>query len=278
MEYIFITIAAITITTVLFYMLMNRVFRIRISIKPLILCALCSLFLTLILPRIIISFTGLAGTVSVLTIFSVVFAYFVAFYEHKKIKVSALATNSIEEFSFPIVLQTEEENQATKTGLNPLHYPEVSKTNLHDIPGMSNSINLQNLAIEDDPYSENILDYAYQQKEVKNYDEALRAFKEILQIDPSSSDAPFVVIEIGSLLKLRGAYDEAIQVFLDAKSLPGLQDDPDLRQEFINTIAYLRIIKNVLIYRGVGLLPFNKISEDVTQEIEKEYCEWRGLS
>ena len=277
MEYIFITVAVITITTALFYLLMNRFFRIRISIKPLILCALCSLFLTLILPRIIISFTGLAGTVSVLTVFAVAFAYFVAFYEHKKIKVSASTTHSIEEISFPVTLQVEEANQAIKKGLLPLSCSEVVKANFHDIPVMSDSVN-QNLAIKDELYSENILDYAYQQKEAQNYDEALRAFKQILQTDPSSSDAPFAVIEIGSLLKLRGAYDEAIQVFLDAKSLPSLQQDPDLGQEFINTIAYLRIIKNVLIYRGVGLLPFSKISEDVIQEIEKEYSEWRGLS
>lgn len=254
MEYIVFTIAVITISTLLFYIVMNRLLRIQISIKPLILCALCAIFLILILPRYIIDFTGVVGSLALLTAFAFLFAYFIALYDNRhRVMLMAAATSSDGQFSIPVALHTEE----AKSGMEPISFwDSITK---------------------DEKCAEKVLDYAYQQKEFKNYEEALRAFKHVLEAKPEGPDAPFVVIEIGSLLKMRGAYDEAIQSFVDAKSLASLQEDPFLKQEFINTIAYLRIIKNVLLYRGLGLLPFSNIPDDVLLEIEREYGEWRSL-
>ena len=122
-----------------------------------------------------------------------------------------------------------------------------------------------------------LLDYAFQQQEEKNFDEALLAFKNILKRFPASTVAPFAVIEIGNLLKTRGAYDEAIQVFADAKNLPALQTENQFEKEFVNAIAHLRIIKNTLIYRRLGLLPFHQIPAAVYEEIDAEFREWLKL-
>ncbi|MDF2927984.1 MAG: hypothetical protein K0Q75_222, partial [Anaerospora sp.] len=122
-----------------------------------------------------------------------------------------------------------------------------------------------------------LLDYAFSQKENKEYEHALSAFRHILQLFPEDSAAPFITIEIGNILKLLGSYDDAIQVFVDGKTSAALHDEYQFEQEFINTIAYLRIIKNTLIHRRLGLIPYHKIPTDVLEEINAEFREWRNL-
>ena len=89
MEYTLITIISIVSATILVHQLANRLLDVQISIKPLALCALCSLFLSLVLPRFIVSFTGLAGTIGVLAVFAIIFAYFIVYYEDMQIKEKA---------------------------------------------------------------------------------------------------------------------------------------------------------------------------------------------
>jgi hypothetical protein len=80
-EYIAITLLAIAATTCLVYLLANKVFGVRLRLKSLVLCAACALFLSLVLPRIVVSFAGLIGTMGFLAVFAVIFAYFVAYYD-----------------------------------------------------------------------------------------------------------------------------------------------------------------------------------------------------
>lgn len=125
---------------------------------------------------------------------------------------------------------------------------------------------------------DNLLDIAFEQKEEKNAAGALLVFRRALQLYPDSDAAPFLVMEIGTLLKNLGAYDEAIQVFADGRNTTALKQDATLDQEFISTIAYLRIIKNILLDHRLGLMPFAAIPDPIMKEIEAEFREWRNLA
>ena len=123
-----------------------------------------------------------------------------------------------------------------------------------------------------------LLEYAFRHKEQQQDAPALAAFRQIRQGFPESDAALMAAIEIVTLLKDRAAYDEAIQVMVDAKKLSCVQKDPPLAEEIINTVAYLRIVKNVLLHRYHSLYPYRQIPADARQEINEQFREWRALS
>jgi hypothetical protein len=84
--------------------------------------------------------------------------------------------------------------------------------------------------------------------------------------------APFMAIEIANLLKNKGAYDEAIAVLSDSRSLLALLENKALDQEFVVTIAYLRIVKNTLLEKRVGYMPFTRIPAEISREIDAEFA------
>ncbi|WP_425060973.1 tetratricopeptide repeat protein [Sporomusa carbonis] len=124
---------------------------------------------------------------------------------------------------------------------------------------------------------DDLLDFAFMNKEQRNYGAALSAFSRALTLYPDSDAAPFLVVEVGNLLKNMGAYDEAIKVFTDGRNLSQTKQDEMLEQEFISTIAYLRIIKNILTQSRLGCVPFLEIPPHVLKEIDEEFKEWRNV-
>lgn len=390
MEYTLITTIAIVITTLFVHQLANRILGIRLGIKPLALCGVCSLFLSLILPRIVVGFAGLAGTVGVLAVFAIIFAYFVAYYEDSFQGDSA--THAIDETSmceqlapiistappFPALAEDLGYTAASHGAVISKHEarevpiavagrvpepvakePVVAEEPVLEEPVVEEPIIeelmveepvteelmieeliteelmveepvieeliaeepiIEELIMAEEPVTEELmveepiinnssynevtevvctmnqqmpkafeavlpatqdldtlLDYAFSQKENKEYEHALLAFRHILQLFPEDSAAPFITIEIGNILKLLGSYDDAIQVFVEGKTSAALHDEYQFEQEFIDTIAYLRIIKNTLIHRRLGLIPYHKIPADVLEEINAEFREWRNL-
>ena len=125
---------------------------------------------------------------------------------------------------------------------------------------------------------DDLLESAFAHKESLDLTLAHKYFREALKRYPDSEAAPFIVVEIANILKNKGAYDEAIKVFTDGRNLPSLQSDSLLAQEFTETIAYLRIIRNTLLERRLGFIPFNKIPVDVCKDIDTEFREWRNLA
>ncbi|MDR3563512.1 MAG: hypothetical protein P4N59_19045 [Negativicutes bacterium] len=125
---------------------------------------------------------------------------------------------------------------------------------------------------------DDLLDFAFTQKENHNYVLALDTFRKGLKLYQDSEAAPFIAIEIASLLKGKGAYDEAIMLLTESRSLSGLRQNVVLDQEFITTIAYLRIVKNTLLHKRMGYIPFQNIPAEIAQEIDGEFREWRNLA
>jgi hypothetical protein len=505
-EYIIITLLAIAATTVVIYMLANKVFGVSLRLKSLILCAACALFISIVLPRIVVSFAGLAGTVGFLAVFAVIFAYFVAYYDDpNELKAAANAVSSftappndevvpsdpagtvgivassppdepITELStysaelpdapasdyqralldaspelpvhpgaeepltedqpdlmadnvIPVAefAQTDEpEQEVALSGalINlvfetaPADEPAEDSDNADETPdtvesaapfsvlavdalqidanyldeinpavldiaaevateepdaadiGQPSVADMEDVepealplyntdiplvpyvddepetvieaqaevfddnastepeavpveavieqpvaaepnnpenapaeppvaAVEPTPATEeeevmlpepqitpepasdsldDLLDFAFTQKELANPALALDAFRKALRLYRDSDAAPFLIIEIANLLKNRGAYDEAVILLTEGRTMPALQQDYTLDQEFINTIAYLRIVKNILLHNRLGFLPFNKIPAEITKEIDAEFRDWRSLA
>ena len=419
MDYILITIVTLSVTTLIVYKI-AQLLKLQLKIKPLVLCAVCALFLSLVLPRIVVGFAGLMGTLVLLAVFAIIFAYFVAYYDEKRLltesnstastaftgldevahegyqdldcptqllpaaasvrietdvlvretpndqelilapvpraiievepeidlepdepftiesytelsfelssmlrdcnlesigaeviqfdtsasEIAAAATSFSEETDYSdmvnpvadlkldeMVTIVEEEDQAQTLSEMPfsledsLSNVEVSETVSGSFQKDENGDEAMNEMAKEVPTVvfgtdnlDELLDYAFEQKEEHNDVQALAAFEQILKLYPDSDAAPYIVIEIGNILKNKGAYDEAIKAFSEGKMLPSSRRKVEFEQEFINTIAYLRIIKNTLVHRRLGLIPFSNIPESVMNEIDAEFREWRNLA
>lgn len=461
MEYIAITLLAISATTCVIYLLANKVFGVCLRLRSLVMCAACALFISLVLPRIVVSFAGLAGTVGFLAVFAIIFAYFVAYYDDPELQnaanacpavalggeplgqdpvnaretVVALAEtqasssvlrtpdsvpastgeeshsedsdkpsssslnetgpdilepatatdpllvfahdtfiedDSVEEMPQPdeesvpseqkavdvsqtqlaaatenevgsdlsvitdLSLKADECNSDTETDfvIEDIDNPELASVILalespEDYEPVEEELLLMETPVEDDhpehvngkeasstcdvsidnsdemidprtlfgnadfiavnsgdeteqiPPSDNLdalLDYAFSQKERCNYQRSLDAFRRALKLYRESEAAPYLAIEIATLLKDRGSYDEAINVLSDSRGLPGLNQQHPLDQEFIETIAYLRIVKNTLLHHRLGFIPFHRIPTAIAKEIDAEFRDWRNLA
>jgi hypothetical protein len=122
---------------------------------------------------------------------------------------------------------------------------------------------------------DDLLECAFSYKKRGEDSCALDTFKCALELYRDKEVAPFLVIEIADLLKNEGAYDEAITLLTESRNLLGLHEKHGLDQDFINTIAYLRIIKNTLSESHFGYIPLGKIPAEILEKIDDEFREWR---
>lgn len=126
--------------------------------------------------------------------------------------------------------------------------------------------------------AESLMNSGFAAKEHRQYDDALLAFSHALQVHPNDGPAiPYLIIEIAGILKLKGHYDDAITLFTNGLRMPILLRNPALQREFINTIAYLRITRNTLYEKRLGLLPFPLIPAEIVSEIDTKFNEWSRL-
>lgn len=390
-EYIIASLIAIFVATFIVYKVANNILGLNLHIKPLLLCAVCAMFISLVLPKIIVGFAGLPGTLAALAIVAVTFAYFVARYENKtllrqetrEINAETLPSVAMEEgksvdsvAASDQVVETEEDKlkdtlsmanieselaeaeisvsisvnetiedenqfagqqysngqvdsdeqinkeiikeeiaaseviasfktdagdsdreeaiQLLKTttedklelfshetdekveiqeqaASEPLLWQEDRRSNMNDSES-TESVQFQSEQLDD------LIEFAFSSKENQDYRTAFNAFSRALTLYPNSQAAPFLVVEIGNILKNKGDYDEAIKVFSNGRNFLQTKQDVMIEQEFISTIAYLRIIKNILLQNNLGDVPFSKIPPEIIKLIDEEFREWRNVS
>ena len=462
-EYIIASLVAIFIATLIVYKVANNLFGLGLRLKPLLLCAVCAMFISLVLPKIVVGFAGLPGTLAVLAIFAVVFAYFVARCDDEPLqqqKTDGKAESACCLTAEPLI-QPEMSEQMTTTQENePIHSLETpvvetvlteevtvakpefeqsvqledssvveelsgdmkeleefsqipaevsqqmpDETDGEDVlmqepaeqsfvqeadesdalavspvfdadfleeiitssedslqehqiadsqitteeftesavaePEFEQSVQLEDVSVieelsgemkEFEEFSQtpaevsqqmpdetdgedvlmqepseqsfaqeaddlimegtkstvervqfvseqldDLIDFAFLSKESQDYDTALKAFKKALTLYPASEAAPFMIVEIGNILKNKGNYDEAIKVFSEGRNLSQTKQDEMMEQEFISTIAYLRITKNMLLQNRLGSIPFSAIPPQVIEQINEEFREWRSV-
>lgn len=409
MQYIIITLLAMTISAFLIFLLANRVLNIHLKIQPLILCVCCALLINIVFPRIIIGFVGVIETVGILIVLTILFAYSITYYNDRFSKqkdpsnaliqtslvvqastgqqginylasketsnfiqqekqskssvkefilekpeiimaaavgVSVAETiagvNTVGEIHSVSVPEEEDKNTVLEDGdevITPYHNHidgmdanvsfneeisplvatiEVDKIEdtfelasqeqvveseedyeimincniqndieeLDSINKFDQKVQVLELEVKDhepqlnlDSASKDLdglLDLAFAYKEQRNFSQALSVFRQALILYPSSEAAPFLVMEIGAILKNNGQYDEAISTFCEGKRLFAVQKDNVFELEFVKTIAYLRIVKNILLQHRLGFIPFNNIPEYILKEIDAEFREWQN--
>lgn len=312
-EYLIVSVAALAISSYFIYIIANKLFNIKLRIKPLLFCACCSLFLSIFLPRLIIGSVGITGTMVVLILCALVFSYIITYHrdaEELAVNPMELATSIIEqEQLYPVLeeiiqiksiaidpqnlLPDNPEQQAGEQSslileynCNKIEAVPLTKLLLEQPPSSIATISPKNFIpeqlIELDINSfkslDDLLDYAFIQKDSLQLTTALRAFQRALTLCQTNEVAPLIIVEISNIFKARGQYEEALQLFSDGRSLPALLDNRLLNQQFSEMVAFLRIIKNNLLTNKLGMLPYDKIPADLMLDINEEFRDWLTLN
>ena len=122
---------------------------------------------------------------------------------------------------------------------------------------------------------DDLLDFAFSQRERSNFEDALMIFKMAYEMYPNSQMSMLLVAEIANTYKAKGRYDLAIDALQK-----GIKDTKEemFKKEFVTSIAYMRIIKNILASKRLDLLPYDEIPDKVKEDIENEFLEWKSSS
>lgn len=309
MEYLIINLLAISITAFIFYQLASSVLGISIRLKSLSLCVGCAVLISLVIPRIIVSFAGIFGTLVLLAILAITCAFLIAYYDEDAAEQSDVVEKTPENWALennmqisagidvasknddcvnvePAYEEMQESSLKQETFDTSDKQPvEVARTTSIDKTEGQLLTPSENLPVQQHVGElvplvalDELMDYAFKQKEQQNMDQALYAFKKALNLYSETDTAPFLVIEIGGILKKRGAYNEAIEIFSEGRRIASQRDDQILEKEFIDIIAYLRIIKNALIENRLGYLSFDELPTHLLHQINTEYSDWKKLS
>ena len=117
------------------------------------------------------------------------------------------------------------------------------------------------------------LDYAYAEKDAGHTAIAAAAYQKAIDGFPDDPYLPFLVIELGNLYKEAGAYDVAADTYRDALSLPVIQGQNGIVDEFKKTIAYLEAVSHITNRHDAPEIPFSQIPPDWLAEIEESLAE-----
>jgi len=85
-EYIAISILATIPMIFLFYVIANKFLYIHLQTKMLLLCAACALLISLMIPRIIVGYAGMLGTMAIIIMLVTIFSSFIAYYDDQQEK------------------------------------------------------------------------------------------------------------------------------------------------------------------------------------------------
>ena len=125
---------------------------------------------------------------------------------------------------------------------------------------------------------DDILEFAYAQKNSNNLKLAIFAYQKALERYRSDNYAPFIAIDLSSLYKEQAAYTKAIKVCEDALTLPAVVRSASARRDFSHDLAYLRTVQAVLSKHRVLSTPFSKIPRRLLAEIDADFKKLTVLS
>ena len=199
------------------------------------------------LPKVIVRFTDWIGTVGVLVLCSLIFAYFLAYYD---IQMNTdVPWDCEEQPQFDAVHSTPTEIFNTTEEVLVTHeWPQYLQDQVQVTETVSQTVAEESLIYrvevfrdkeptpfslitdtdatevlspdaEQQPTAESaaeLLDLAFRFKEQQDFDSAAKLFRTVLQFNRESDAAPLVIIEIADSLSHIGAYLEAIDLLEDS--------------------------------------------------------------
>jgi hypothetical protein len=122
------------------------------------------------------------------------------------------------------------------------------------------------------------LEAGFKAKENCNYKAAIVAFEKAIDLEPDNVTALFVISEICAILKLLGYYDEAIHQMERGRSLALHFEEQGMVNQFVEGIAYLRILRNTLMAAGDFFTPYQALSEEIKGAVDDEFRQWKTNS
>ena len=114
-----------------------------------------------------------------------------------------------------------------------------------------------------------LLDIAYVSAEPAP-ERAVAAYRKALARYPQDSYMPYLIIELSTLYKRLGNYDEALHLFDEALALPIIAKNAVMVQEFRHSRRTLHAVSDMLRARGTPALPFSEVPEDVLAEADRQ--------
>ena len=114
-----------------------------------------------------------------------------------------------------------------------------------------------------------LLDIAYASAEPAP-ERAVAAYRKALARYPQDSYMPYLIIELSTLYKRLGNYDEALHLFDEALALPIIAKNAVMVQEFRHSRRTLHAVSDMLRARGTPALPFGEVPEDVLAEADRQ--------
>ena len=226
------------------------------KVFPLFLCAVCSLFLSMALPKVIVRFTDWIGTLGVLLVFSLLFAYFLAYYDEQLCAETndanlAESERTVESTQPIAVLPPANAISAVSEHEMNLLEPAVEQTiykdnefeqELHAEPPLPSPIPEVNLDLSIETPAE-LLARAFQLKANKEYSAAADLFNQVLELDPYSDAAPLMILEIAGALQHCNKYQEAIALLSEALDSPSLVSQPGLKRHVSDMMINLQYLQ-----------------------------------
>ena len=120
------------------------------------------------------------------------------------------------------------------------------------------------------------LDFAYSERDAGRTANAAAAYQTAIEGFPEDPYLPFLVIELGNLYKEAGAYDVAADTYRDALSLPIIQGQTGLVDEFRKNIAYLEAVSHITARHDAPDTPFSQSPPAWIAEIEADFAKRTG--
>ena len=281
----------------------------KISIKSLFLCAICSLLINLILPLNIKLFNH--SNLSIVFIIALLSSYFITYYNEKitssqidpdeeaflntevlnellplKFKTlfstkKLLTETSSNKDNEPIIIEnlsinnnttliTEEPVIEAEVSNELVEEPVIETDDIADINENYVLLSDNDVFTTDD--MDELVDLATEYKD-SSPDKAFKALQKALFNNQENDYAPFIIIEMTNILKAQGLYAEAIEIYQQALMLNIIKTDSYLLKQFSNTITYLSILKTTLTSYNLPKLPFKEISPEILAIVEKDFAE-----
>lgn len=253
MNYFFIALLTTTVTAIVLYFLLNKVLHIKIRIIPLVLCVACSLFVSMTLPKVILRYTDWLGALAVLSIFSVIIAYFLAYYEgtlevqHSEAEPQICFSESVisKDLSVPVFIP--EPNIAQSIPAREvLLEAETSPPDYEAVQTIANpKLNVLDSFSIPAAFDEQ-LELAFHLKEQQRFSAAATLFQNVLKENPGSEATPLILLQIADSLKNAEEYQQAIDILTTSSDFSATYDMEIERQfnELLTELQHLQNAKN----------------------------------
>jgi tetratricopeptide (TPR) repeat protein len=205
------------------------------------------------LPKVIIRYSDWMGTLGVLSVFSVIFAYFLAYYDEKlddctqkSESETALCLSEptpLEAVSATLFVQEQEMVQGSANHFvceTEIVNPPCEQSCLEEQASLSVETVSVNEAFSTPETFDEQLELAFHLKEQQDYHSAAKLFQKVLDANPHSEAAPLVILQIVDSLKHAREYQQAIKLLSDSLNFSAIHGKIAIERQIHELLSKLQ--------------------------------------